>query len=100
MYRSIHVSYGMVNHLMRVVTTQALIRFQRIAVQRRLRLHVLADERLKVFLLSLVYNLRPNLPAAFQHGGNDCLALRTAAPPLEPAGLHVAVHVSRLGSDE
>jgi hypothetical protein len=59
----------------------------------------LTDKRAQIFFLSTIHNLRPNLSAALQNSRNDRLTF-WPTPPLNLAGLHIGVHVSRRPADE
>jgi hypothetical protein len=89
----------MVNDFVRVFFRQAVIGFQRIAIQRRSDFDVLAYQGLKLTLAALVDDLRADLAATLQNGSDDSLTFGPASP-LDLARFNIAMHIARLAADE
>lgn len=95
---TVHVLYGVVHDLMRVVAGETLIRKQEVRVQRRPRLYMLLNLRLQGVLLTIRHNGRNNLTATLQHAHHSNLVTRTAT---SDATLALGnVHVPRLAADK
>ena len=96
---AIHVGFGMVNDLVRILR-QLLVRLQRVCVKLRSGSHVPLERGVDMEATALVDNTGTN-PSSLALGQTeyDCLAVRTSTA-LDPPRSLGSVHVPRLASDE
>jgi len=92
-----NVLNGVIYNLM-LELVQALIRLQGVGIQCRSSFDVLADFRLKRFLLAVLDNLGADLSAAFEDAHDGGFVLAASASDLD--GPLPRVHVPRLATDE
>src|SRR5690348_12429660 len=96
---SVYIFLGMVDYLMLVVIAEALVRMMLISVERRSSVNRFANLSMQGFAVTVLDDLRANLPTTFQHSHNDRLAESATLLETLPNLLGL-VHVSGFATDE
>jgi hypothetical protein len=94
----INIGYGVINHLMRILASQPVVRLERVAVERRASFYMLAYLSLKRTLLS-IWNYRGAHLAAALKDAHDGGFIFSASAGNATRTLR-NVHVPRLAADE
>jgi hypothetical protein len=95
---SFDVAFGMVNHVVSIVSNQSFVGLESVTVERRVCGNMIADFLVDCVLFAICENGCANLSATFQNSEHDCLVVRPTCN--DSPMVNVAMHVPSLATDE